>query len=145
MRYITLVMAVIALAVAAPAFSGKGGNAGGNGNGGGNAGNGNANGNGNGNVAVSYSPTLSANPNVVHAGDYFEVSGCGYNPDLGGVVVGFTGGSWGQVPVVGCIDIAGIPALAGDTLPPGTYSVRASQYVDGRLTTVAETTLTVVS
>jgi hypothetical protein len=143
LRHITLVIAIIALALAAPAFSGKGGNAGGNGNGsgGGNAGNGN--GNGNGNVTVTSVPTLSANPDVVRAGDSFDVSGCGYNPDYGGVVVGFTGGSWGQVPSGGCIDIVGIPALSGDTLPAGTYSVRAYQYVDGSLTEVAETTLTV--
>ncbi|HJR96213.1 MAG TPA: hypothetical protein VJ807_12355 [Gaiellaceae bacterium] len=140
MRHITLIIAVIALALAAPAFSGKGGTPnGGDGNGGG-KGNG---GNGNGNVTVTYTPTLTANPNVVNAGDYFSVSGCGYNPDHGGVIVGFTGGSWGQVPSGGCIDIGGIPALSGDTLPAGTYPVTSYQYIDGGLTKVAETTVTV--
>ena len=138
MRHITLIIAIVALALAAPAFSGKGGSPnGGEGNGGG-KGNG-----GNGSVTVTYTPTLTANPNVVSAGGYLNVSGCGYNPDHGGVIVGFTGGSWGQVPSGGCIDIAGIPALSGDTLPAGTYPVRAFQYVDGSLTQVAETTVTV--
>jgi hypothetical protein len=138
MRHITLIIATVALALAAPAFSGKGGSPnGGEGNGGG-KGNG-----GNGSVTVTYTPTLTANPNVVSAGGYLNVSGCGYNPDNGGVIVGFTGGSWGQVPSGGCIDIAGIPALSGDTLPAGTYPVRAFQYVDGSLTQVAETTVTV--
>lgn len=140
MRHITLIIAAVALAFAAPAFSGKGGNPnGGSGNGGG-KGNG---GNGNGNVTVAYAPTLAANPGTVRAGDSFDVSGCGYNADLGGVIVGFTGGSWGQVPNGGCIDIQGIPALSGDTLPAGTYPVRAYQYVNGDLTQVAETTVSV--
>ena len=138
MRHITLIIAVVALAFAAPAFSEKGGNPnGGEGNGGGKGSGGNSSG------SVTYAPTLTANPNVVQSGDYFSVSGCGYNPDNGGVIVGFTGGSWGQVPSGGCIDIPGIPALSGDTLPAGTYPVRAFQYVDGNLTQVAQTTLTV--
>ena len=140
MRKITLIIAVVALTLAAPAFSGKGGNpnaSSGNGVGKGDGGN------GNGNVTVTYTPTVTANPSVVHAGDYFTVSGCGFNSNHGGVVIGFTGGSWGQVPSGGCINIAGIPALSGDTLPAGTYPVRAFQYIAGDLTQVAETILTV--
>jgi hypothetical protein len=144
MRHISLIIAAVALAIAAPAIAGKGGVPNGGSNGGGTAGGNNGGGNGNGNVTVTYAPSLTADPNVVHAGDYFDVSGCGYDPNYGGVVVGFTGGSWGQVPNGGCIDITGIPALAGDTLPAGTFPVTAYQYMEGKLTKVAETTLTVL-
>ena len=41
-----------------------------------------------------YPGTLTATPNVLHAGDYFTVNGCGYDTSLGNVVIGFTGGSW---------------------------------------------------
>lgn len=144
MRHITLIIAVVALALAAPAFSGKGGNAGGNGNGngGGNAGNNSGGGSGGGG---SYTGTLTATPNVLHAGDYFTVAGCGYDTSLGNVIVGFTGGSWGSaLDGSGCFTIAGIPALSGDTLPPGTYEVTANQYVSGKLTETGDTTVTVV-
>ena len=143
MRHITLIIAIVALALAAPAFSGKGGNAGGNGNGGGgNTGGGSGNSGGGGG---RYSGTLTATPNVLHAGDYFDVSGCGYDTSLGNVVVGFTGGGWGSsLDSNGCFTIPGIPALSGDTLPPGTYDVTASQYVDGKLTETGETSVTIV-
>ncbi len=95
MRHITLIIAVIALALAAPAFSGKGGNAGGNGNGNGNGNNEGGNGT-SGGGGSRYSGTLTATPNVLHAGDSFDVSGCGYDTSLGNVIVGFTGGSWGS-------------------------------------------------
>ena len=93
-----------------------------------------------------YSGTLTATPNVLHAGDYFTVSGCGYDTSLGNVIVDFTGGSWGSpLDANGCFTISGIPALSGDTLPAGTYPVTASQYVKGKWTETGETTVTVVS
>ena len=83
---------------------------------------------------------------MLHSGDSFDVSGCGYDTSLGNVVVGFTGGSWGSaLDGSGCFTITSIPALSGDTLPPGTYEVTASQYVDGRLTKTGDTTVTVAS
>jgi hypothetical protein len=92
-----------------------------------------------------YSGTLTATPNVLHAGDTFTVNGCGYNPADGDVLVTFTGGSWGsKLDSDGCFTIAGIPALSGDTLPAGTYEVRANQYVHGRWTETGDTTVTVV-
>ncbi|HEU5211362.1 MAG TPA: hypothetical protein VFU10_01190 [Gaiellaceae bacterium] len=94
----------------------------------------------------TYSGTLTATPNVLHAGDYFTVSGCGYDTSLGNVVVGFTGGSWGSaLDANGCFTVSGIPALSGDTLPAGTYPVTASQYVRGKWAETGETTVTVVS
>ena len=144
MRHITLIVAVLALALAAPAFSGKGGNPnGGNGNGGGNSG---AGGGGSGSGGGSYTGTLTATPNVLHAGDYFDVSGCGYDTSLGNVIIGFTGGGWGSpLDSNGCFTITGIPALSGDTLSPGTYEVTALQYVHNRWTETGDTTVTVVS
>jgi hypothetical protein len=91
-----------------------------------------------------YSGTLTATPSVLHAGDYFTVSGCEYDTSLGNVIVTFTGGSWGSPLVNGCFTITGIPALSGDTLPAGTYAVTASQYVHGKWTETGETTVTVV-
>jgi hypothetical protein len=68
-----------------------------------------------------YSTTLTATPNVLHAGDYFDVSGCGYDTDMGNVIIGFTGGGWGSpLDENGCFTIPDIPALSGDTLAPGT-------------------------
>jgi hypothetical protein len=92
-----------------------------------------------------YSTTLTASPNELHAGETFTVSGCGYNP-ASGVIVGFTGGSWGAMPDAndGCFSIPDIPALSGDTLPPGVYPVSAYQLVHGRWKEVGETTVTVV-
>jgi hypothetical protein len=143
MRHLTLIVAVVALAFAAPALSGKGGNANGGNGGNGSAGNGNGNG-GNGGGG-RYPATLTATPDVLHAGDYFDVSGCGYDTSLGNVVVGFTGGSWGSpLDGNGCFSITSIPALSGDTLPPGTYPVTANQYVNGELTRTGDTTVTVV-
>ena len=125
MRHITLIIAVIALALAAPAFSGKGGvpnGGGGNGEGNGNAGSNDGNGSQGG--GGSYTGTLTATPNVLHAGERFDVSGCGYDTSLGNVIVGFTGGSWGSaLDGNGCFTIPDIPALSGDTLPAGTYEV----------------------
>jgi len=93
-----------------------------------------------------YPGTLTATPNVLQAGDYFTVSGCGYDTSLGNVIVGFTGGSWGSaLDANGCFTISGIPALSGDTLPAGTYDVTASQYVRNKWTETGETTVTVVS
>jgi hypothetical protein len=95
---------------------------------------------------TAYPGTLTATPNVLHAGDYFNVTGCGYDRSLGNVIVGFTGGSWGSaLDANGCFTIAGIPALSGDTLPAGTYEVTASQYVKGRWTETGDTTVTVAS
>jgi hypothetical protein len=93
-----------------------------------------------------YPGNLTATPNVLKAGDYFTVSGCGYDTSLGNVVVGFTGGSWGSaLDANGCFTISGIPALSGDTLPAGTYDVTASQYVHNKWTETGDTTVTVVS
>jgi hypothetical protein len=92
-----------------------------------------------------YAGTLTATPNALHAGDSFTVSGCGYDKSLGNVVVGFTGGGWGSpLDADGCFNIAGIPALSGDTLPAGVYEVYARQYVHKKWTVTGETTVTVL-
>jgi hypothetical protein len=142
MRYITLVLVAVVLGVAAPAIADRGGNAnGGNGNGG----DSNSNGGGGGGGPSWYAGTLSATPDVLHAGDYFDVSGCDYNAEYGNVIVGFTGGSWGSpLDSNGCFTISDIPALSGDTLRAGTYEVTAYQYVHGKLTETGATTVTVV-
>jgi hypothetical protein len=94
----------------------------------------------------SYPGSLTAAPNVLRAGDHFDVSGCGYNTAYGNVIVGFTGGSWGSpLDSDGCFSIKGIPALSGDTLPAGTYEVRAFQYVHNRWVETGNTTVTVVA
>ena len=93
----------------------------------------------------SYTGTAWATPNMLHAGDSFTVSGCGYNTDLGNVIVGFTGGSWGSpLGTGGCFTITDIPALSGDTLPAGTYEVTVSQLVRGRWKVTGETYVTVI-
>ena len=93
-----------------------------------------------------YPGNVWATPNVLHAGDSFTVAGCGYNTDLGNVIVGFTGGAWGSpLSSGGCFTIPGIPALSGDTLPAGTYEVTVSQVVRGRWKVTGETYVTVVS
>jgi len=92
-----------------------------------------------------YTGTLTATPDVLHSGDYFDVRGCGYDTDLGNVVIGFTGGSWGSpLDDDGCFRISNIPALSGDTLPPGVYEVTAYQKVHRRWKETGETTVTVV-
>ena len=92
-----------------------------------------------------YAGTLWATPNVLHAGDHFTVSGCGYSTDLGSVVVGFTGGGWGaKLDGDGCFTVTGIPALSGDTLSAGTYEVTAWQLVRNRWRITGETYVTVV-
>lgn len=92
-----------------------------------------------------YPGALSATPNVLHAGDYFTVTGCHYDTTHGNVIVGFTGGSWGSpLDSNGCFTILDIPALSGDTLPPGTYEVTASRYVRNRWRVTGETYVTVV-
>lgn len=94
----------------------------------------------------SYSGTLTATPNVLHAGDEFTVSGCGYDTSKGNVIIGFTGGSWGSaLDANGCFTIDHIPALSGDTLPDGTYEVSASQFNGKRWTETGDTFVTVVS
>jgi hypothetical protein len=92
-----------------------------------------------------YQGTLTATPNTLHAGDYFDVSGCGYDTSLGNVVVGFTGGGWGtQLDANGCFTVTHIPALSGDTLAPGTYEVAAYQFVHNKWTETGGTTITVI-
>ena len=92
-----------------------------------------------------YPGTLAATPDVLQAGDYFTVTGCGYDRDLCNVIIGFTGGSWGSpLDDEGCFTIPDIPALSGDTLPPGTYEVSAYQRVRKRWVETGETTVTVV-
>jgi hypothetical protein len=117
--------AALALALAvSPAVAGKGGAKGSGG---------------------SYPGTLTATPNVLHAGDYFDVTGCGYDTSLGNVIISFTGGGWGSpLDANGCFTIQGIPALSGDTLPAGTYEVRALQLVRNKWTETGDTTVTVV-
>jgi hypothetical protein len=96
-------------------------------------------------AAHRYPGSLTATPDVLHAGDTFTVSGCGYDRSLGNVIVGFTGGSWGSpLDANGCFSIPGIPALSGDTLAPGTYDVNAYQLVRKRWVETGETTVTVV-
>ena len=144
MRHITLILAALALTVAAPAIADKGGSPnGGNGNGASNGGSGGGNDGGGG--PGWYTGSLTATPNVLHAGQTFDVSGCGYNTQYGNVIVGFTGGGFPAVlDSAGCFAINGIPALSGDTLSPGTYAVTAHQYVNGKLRETGETTVTVV-
>src|SRR5215204_7235075 len=92
-----------------------------------------------------YAGVLTATPNTLHAGDYFDVTGCGYDPALGNVIVSFTGGGWGSpLDENGCFTITDIPALSGDTLPPGTYEVRALQQVRNKWVETGDTTVTVV-
>lgn len=119
-------IAALALAVAvSPALAGKGGAK---------------------SSGASYPGTLTATPDVLHAGDYFDVTGCGYDTSLGNVIISFTGGGWGSpLDANGCFTIKGIPALSGDTLPAGTYEVRALQYVKGKWTETGDTTVTVVA
>lgn len=94
---------------------------------------------------AKYQGTLTATPNTVHSGDYFDVSGCGYNTNLGMVIVGFTGGGWpAPLDANGCFTVTHIPALSGDTLAPGTYEVGAYQYVHNKWTETGETTVTVI-
>jgi hypothetical protein len=84
--------------------------------------------------------TIVVSKNPVKAGDMFDVSGCGYNPAYGNVIIGFTGGSWGGVlNASNCFVVAQIPALSGDTLPAGNYPVTGSQYIKGKLTKVSQT------
>jgi hypothetical protein len=95
--------------------------------------------------APRYSGSLTATPNVLHAGDSFDVSGCGYDPADGNVIVGFVGGSWGSpLDSNGCFTIKGIPALSGDSLPAGTYDVSAYQSIGKRWAETGATTVTVV-
>ena len=93
-----------------------------------------------------YPGSLTATPNVLHAGDVFTVSGCGYDTSKGNVIVAFAGGSWGSaLDSNGCFVIPHIPALAGDTLPDGAYEVSASQFNGKRWTETGDTFVTVVS
>jgi hypothetical protein len=92
-----------------------------------------------------YPGTLTATPDALHAGDSFDVTGCGYDTSFGNVVIGFTGGSWGSpLDDKGCFTINNIPALSGDTLPAGTYEVRAYQYIHNKWTETGDTTITVL-
>ena len=93
----------------------------------------------------SYTGTLTATPNVLHAGDYFDLHGCGYDTAMGNVIIGFTGGGWGSpLDENGCFTITDIPALAGDSLPAGTYEVTARQYDGRRWVETGDTYVTVV-
>ena len=92
-----------------------------------------------------YTGTLVATPQTLRAGDVFDVSGCGYDRSLGNVKLSFTGGSWGAaVDARGCFTVTDIPALSGDTLPPGTYEVAAHQLSRKRWVETGDTTITVV-
>ena len=88
----------------------------------------------------------TATPSVLHSGDYFTVTGCGYDTAKGNVVLGFTGGSWGSaLDANGCFTVNDIPAMSGDTLPNGVYEVAAYQFDGKRWTETGDTTVTVVS
>jgi hypothetical protein len=92
-----------------------------------------------------YTGTLTATPDRLRAGDTFTVNGYGYDTSLGNVIVSFTGGSWGSpLDAEGNFTIADIPALSGDTLPAGTYEVRAFQKVGKRWVETGDTTVTVL-
>ena len=93
----------------------------------------------------AYTGSLTATPDVLHAGDEFDVHGCGYDTAKGNVVVHFTGGSWGSpLDENGCFTIPHIPALSGDTLPAGTYEVSAHQFNGKRWVETGDTAVTVV-
>ena len=93
-----------------------------------------------------YTGYLAATPYVLHAGDEFTVTGCGYDTSKGNVIVSFAGGSWGSaLDAKGCFTIQHVPALSGDTLPDGTYEVSASQFDGKRWTESGDTFVTVVS
>lgn len=96
---------------------------------------------------AKYSPSLTLSPDAVPMGDYFEVSGSGFNPIYGNVIIGFTGGSWGgPVEADGTFSIGPIAARSGDSLPAGDYPVTAYQVLNthsGKFVEVAEATLTV--
>ena len=95
---------------------------------------------------TSYTGTLTATPNVLHAGDELTVNGCGYDTAKGNVIVGFAGGGWGSpLDSKGCFTIPNIPALSGDTLPDGTYEVTAKQFDGKRWVETGDTYVTVVS
>lgn len=97
-----------------------------------------------------YAPSLSLSPDTVQAGDYFDVSGCGYAPhgdsEFGNVIIGFIGAAGGSpLDADGCFSNVTLPAMNGDSLAPGEYPVRAYQQIHpNKLTKVAEATLTVV-
>lgn len=93
-----------------------------------------------------YSGYAWAEPNVVQAGDYFDVYGCDYDTKLGNVIVGFTAGGWGSpLDEDGCFEIEGIPALSGDSLAAGVYDITISQEVRGRWRVTGSTTITVTN
>ena len=98
---------------------------------------------GNGKAGSRYPGVLTATPNVLQAGDYFDASGCGYGTS-GMVIVSFAGASYASSLDNGCFTITGIVALSGDSLAPGTYEVGAWQYVRTKLVETGETTVTVV-
>jgi hypothetical protein len=98
-----------------------------------------------GHAATVGGPQLTVNPDQVHAGDLFGVSGCGFDESQGSVVVTFTGGSWGSRLDGGCFAINGIPALSGDTLAAGTYTVTAFQNIGGRWRAITSSTVQVIA
>jgi hypothetical protein len=94
---------------------------------------------------TSYPGTLTATPNLLHAGDTFDVHGCGYSTSMGNVIVGFAGGGWGSpLDENGCFTITGIPALSGDSMPAGTYEVVAKQFNGRKWVETGDTSVTVV-
>jgi hypothetical protein len=94
----------------------------------------------------SYPGYVWANPDVVNAGDSFDVYGCAYDTKLGNVIIGFTGGGWGSpLDANGCFEIENVPALSGDTLAPGVYDITVSQQVRGKWRVTGKTTITVTN
>jgi len=89
--------------------------------------------------------TLVATPNELRAGDFFDVSGCGYESEYGNVLLGFGGGGWGSpLNEASCFTISNIP-VGGDNPTPGTYPVTAYQWVKNKWTATGETTVTILA
>jgi hypothetical protein len=136
MRFITLIVSVVALAIAAPAIAEKGGNAGG----------GNSGSQG-GPTAKSYNPSLSiawpvAAASPTSSSTPFVIEGCGYDPSYGLVtIVNYTpisAGWTGRMPdASGCISVSNY-----STLGSGTYRFEAWQHVKNRDVVVATTGFT---
>lgn len=91
-----------------------------------------------------YAGYLTAAPQELRAGDFFDVYGCGYDEALGNVIVGFGGGSWGSpLGEGGCFEIKHIP-VGGDNPMPGTYPVTAYQFVRNKWIATGQTTVTIL-
>jgi len=137
MRYITLILAALALAVAAPAVADKGGTPNGGGNSGehGNKGGGNGNGGGGGKESATLVP--SCNPCA--AGDVVHFSGSGYDASQGVA----------QLDVAGAFTSTAVYADGSISFDwpyfgvAGSYEVKTYQRQGGRLVLRAQVTVAV--